>query len=129
MDVVYNSCGAFMWIDERKSTTSKTTPKFQSCCEDGKVILRPSKPNPDVIAKFLRNNAGDSKEFKQNIRSYNSALSFTLMNADLDRNYVNSRHGAYAFRIRGPSTNDPRYKSFCYLFKSMEELSRMIFRG
>lgn len=101
MNHVCSSCGSFMWIAERVSTSSMRHAKYQICCANGKVFVKPLSPIPDVIAELLRNNNSESKEFKKNIRSYNSALSFTSMNADLDQNYTNSRGGAYAFRIHG----------------------------
>ena len=69
------------------------------CCSNGKAILRPLDTVPTVIADLLRGNNREAKEFKQNIRSYNPALSFTSMNANLDRSVANNISGAYAFRI------------------------------
>ncbi|GAN02592.1 hypothetical protein MAM1_0024c02036 [Mucor ambiguus] len=88
-------------MSERKGNTSMATPEFQVCCAAGQAMLRPLEPLPDQIATLLKNNDARSKEFKENIRSYNSALSFASMNADLDRRYANNQHGAYAFRIHG----------------------------
>ncbi|EPB90219.1 hypothetical protein HMPREF1544_02903 [Mucor circinelloides 1006PhL] len=53
-----------------------------------------------IIVDLLTRNDAIVKKLKHDIRSYNySALSFTSMNADLDRRYANEEHGAYAFRI------------------------------
>ncbi|CEP07408.1 hypothetical protein, partial, partial [Parasitella parasitica] len=101
MNVVCASCGAFMWLDERKSTSKASNPSFQMCCSNGKAILRPVSTIPTAIANLLRGNSNECKEFKKNIRSYNSALSFTSMNANLDRTVANNISGAYAFRIHG----------------------------
>ncbi|CEP09841.1 hypothetical protein [Parasitella parasitica] len=43
----------------------------------------------------------ERKEFKKNIRSYNSVLSFTSVNANLDRTVANNISRAYTFRING----------------------------
>jgi hypothetical protein len=101
MDSVCISCGAFMWITERKSASSLSQSRFQTCCGDGKCILPNVKPIPESIANLLRGNDNTSKEFRKNIRIYNSATSFTSMNADLDRSVADSRSGAYAFRTHG----------------------------
>lgn len=102
MDVICSNCHAHMWVAERKSSSSISQPEFQTCCAAGKAVLRPLEPYPDVIVvDLLRNDSAEANEFKQNIRTYNSALSFTSMNADLDRRYANEQHGAYAFRIQG----------------------------
>ncbi|GAN11735.1 hypothetical protein MAM1_0874c11320 [Mucor ambiguus] len=77
------------------------TPVFQACCAAGQVILRKLAQLPEQIVNLLKNNDAESKEFKENIRSYNFALSFASMNANLDRRYAKNQHGAYAFRIHG----------------------------
>jgi hypothetical protein len=54
MDSVCVTCGAFMWITERKSASSLSQPRFQTCCGDGKYILPPVKTIPQSIANLLR---------------------------------------------------------------------------
>ncbi|KAI9324736.1 hypothetical protein BD770DRAFT_334960, partial [Pilaira anomala] len=123
-----------MWIDERKSNSTKSNPKYQLCCGNGKGILAPLKPLPDVIKNYFLLNDPISKEFRKNIRTYNSALSFTSMNANLDHSVANSRVGAYAYRIHGSvfylisnnltsSDSSPRPKvAQIYIFDSENEL-------
>jgi hypothetical protein len=125
-----------MWIGERKSSSRITNPEFQMCCAAGAALLAPMRPLSPVITDLLTRNDAIAKEFKANIRSYNSALSFTSMNADLDRRYANEEHGAYAFRIHGsvhhlispeliPDPNNviqqPRFAQI-YIFDSANEL-------
>ena len=137
MEVVCSSCGAYMWISERKSNSNMLIPKFQICCAAGQAILKPLEPLPEVIVNLIKNNDAQSKEFKKNIRTYNSALSFTSTNANLDGRYANDQHGAYAFRIHGsvhhlmssslmPHENDdfiqqPKFAQI-YIFDSENEL-------
>ncbi|GAN11725.1 conserved hypothetical protein [Mucor ambiguus] len=110
MDVIIcSSCRAHMWMSERKSNTSMATPVFQAYCATGQAILRQLAPLPEQIVNLLKNNDSESKQFKENIRSYNSALSFASMNADLDRWYANNQHEVYAFRI---------HDGVCYLISS-----------
>ncbi|KAI9330392.1 hypothetical protein BD770DRAFT_292894, partial [Pilaira anomala] len=111
-------------------------PKFQICCANGKSILNPLKPTiPEVVANLLRNNDVVSRDFKDKIRTYNSALSFTSMNANLDHSVANSSVGAYAYRIHGtvyrlmsnsltPNRNERQQPKFAqiYIFDSENEL-------
>ncbi|KAL7312306.1 hypothetical protein PS15m_012368 [Mucor circinelloides] len=101
MDVTCSSCGASMWIGERKIRSSVSSPVFQMCCAEGEALLAPLRPLPPIIVDLLTRNDAIGREFKQNIRSYNSALIFASINANLDRRYANEEHGAYAFRIHG----------------------------
>ncbi|KAI9325460.1 hypothetical protein BD770DRAFT_458268 [Pilaira anomala] len=138
MNTVYTSCGAYMWIGERKSSSTISRPKYQLCCGNGKSILEPLKPFPDVIKNFFLFNNEFGREFKKYIRTYNSALSLTSMNANLDHNVSNSRGGAYAYRIHGSvfhliSTNltssdissRPKFAQI-YIFDSENELRNRI---
>ncbi|GAN11116.1 hypothetical protein MAM1_0475d10673 [Mucor ambiguus] len=77
------------------------TPVFQACCAAGQAKFRQLTPLPEQIVNLLKDNDAESKEFKEDIRSYNSALSFASINAALDRRYANNQHGAYALRIHG----------------------------
>lgn len=135
MDSICSICGAHMWISERKANSSLRNPEFQMCCANGKSVLEPLKPIPEVIANLLRNNDVASRDFKDKIRTYNSALSFTSMNANLDRSVANSNVGAYAYRIHGtvyhlmsnsltPNPNENQQPKFAqiYIFDSENEL-------
>lgn len=90
-----------MWTGERKSTSSVSASVFQMCRAEGEALLVSSRTLPPIIVNLLTRNDAIAKEFKHDIRSYNSALSFTSINADLDRRYANDEHDAYAFRIHG----------------------------
>lgn len=72
--------------------------KFKTCCHKGKVKLeRP--PYPETLKRLLfdvssRNHA----KIKNNIRSYNSAVAFASMGAQIEEY---ATHGPYCFRIHG----------------------------
>ncbi|CEP07869.1 hypothetical protein [Parasitella parasitica] len=142
---------AFMWIEERKIKCSISNLRFHMCCQDGQAIFQPLHAFTDVISNLLRGNDAISKDFKNNIRTYNSALSFTSMNAKLDQRYTYSTlipesdsRQIYIFDsdnelrnrmnvIENPDVNSAimlnlqtmmhEVKSFVALFKTMEELS------
>lgn len=103
MNTLCLPCGACMWIAQRKISSSVSTPRFQMCCAAGQAILKPLSTFPEIIVNLIKRNNAQSKEFIKHMRTYNSALSFTSMNADLDRRYANNQHGTYAFQIHGSS--------------------------
>lgn len=67
----------------------------------GKYVLEPYESTPALITELLTGTDGLAKEFKANVRAYNSALSFTSLGVNLDRSVQNSHGGAYASRIHG----------------------------
>ncbi|CEP10634.1 hypothetical protein [Parasitella parasitica] len=71
------------------------------CCAAGKAILRPLDLLPDTVTDLIKRNDATGKGFLNNIRTCNSALSFTSMNANLGSRYAINEQGAYAFRIHG----------------------------
>lgn len=100
MNVICPFCGAMMWIDE-KSNSSSINPEFQLCCGKGQYVVERFSPTPSLISNLLKGNDAISKEFKQNIRAYNSSLSFTSLGVQLDSSVQNRINGAYTFRIHG----------------------------
>ncbi|CAG8754997.1 13373_t:CDS:2 [Cetraspora pellucida] len=74
MNISCSSCGALKWIDER-------------CAEP-----------PPVLKAYLTGNDTHSREFRQNIRSYNSVLAFTSLGAKLD-DHITGTRGPYSFSI------------------------------
>ena len=92
-------CGAMMWLDE-KINKSARFPEFSTCCAKGKVILPPLQKLPSPLDILLTGNDSRSRLFKQNIRMYNSALSFTSIGVNVDQE-VTGTSGVYTFRIHG----------------------------
>ncbi|XP_078443457.1 uncharacterized protein LOC144712871 isoform X2 [Wolffia australiana] len=95
------SCQSKFWIDERKPSSSQQNPVFYLCCRDGKINL-PTFPNPPpLLLELLEGTTDESKHFRNFIRAYNSAFSFTSSGANFDRNLANNSAGVYTFRIQG----------------------------
>ncbi|GAN07741.1 hypothetical protein MAM1_0174d07244 [Mucor ambiguus] len=92
------------------------------CCAEGEALLAPSITHLPTILDLLKRNDAIAKKFKQDIRSYNSAPSFTFKNADLDRRYANEKHGAYAFRIHA---SQPKFEQI-NIFDSANELQNRL---
>jgi hypothetical protein len=101
MNVICTFCGAYMWLEERESRSSMSSPKFQMCCSKGESTIENLRPTPAPIATLLTGTDEQSKEFRNNIRSYNSALSFSSMGVKLDHGLANMNTGNYTFRIQG----------------------------
>ena len=95
-------CGAQMWYQERKSKGKHcVTPKFQLCCGDGKIQL-PYLERPPLLLQHLLfdKQASDSKNFQDNIRSYNSMFAFTSPGMTFDQNFGGGR-GPPTIRLQG----------------------------
>ena len=88
-------CRVAMWLDERVARGSVSQPRFMLCCQSGRVML-PSLPPPPPVLDTLLN----QPNFLDNIRMYNSMLSFTSMGGSIDHSVMDG-HGPYSFRISG----------------------------
>src|SRR5438552_7670544 len=81
------------------------------CCSNGRVTLPIANDAPEPIRVLLtdtRVNANGkvvwidgTAHFQQNIRSYNSAVSFTSLGPKLDRAITVNAAGVYTFQIQG----------------------------
>ncbi|XP_078435043.1 uncharacterized protein LOC144706046 [Wolffia australiana] len=95
------SCDAKFWIQERKPGTSQQNPLFHLCCGDGKITL-PTFPNqPSLLLELLQGTTEESKHYRNFIRAYNSAFSFTSSGANFDRTLADICVGVYTYRIQG----------------------------
>lgn len=98
MNVICPFCQALHWDCERLSNSSKTHPKFGTCCLSGKIIL-PTQPSPPQELKILfSGNTEESKNFLQHIREYNAAFAFTSLGV---KTVELSGHGPYVFKVQG----------------------------
>ncbi|OAD75969.1 hypothetical protein PHYBLDRAFT_59500 [Phycomyces blakesleeanus NRRL 1555(-)] len=94
MDIECQFCGAMI----RSSLRSRT---FSMCCNKEKHVLPQIEPTPTGIAELLNYRTRDGKKFLENIRSYNSTMSFTSLGAKIDTSVGNNINGAYNFWIHG----------------------------
>ena len=92
-----NKCGAMMWLDE-KINKSIRLPEFSTCYAKGKVILPPLQKLPSPLDILLTGNDSRSRLFKQNIRIYNSALSFTSIGVKINQQITDTSR-IYTFCI------------------------------
>ncbi|KAH9854590.1 hypothetical protein C2E23DRAFT_752784, partial [Lenzites betulinus] len=102
METLCPHCGALHWLAEKLSHSPVSRPLFGTCCNSGKVHL-PLLPDPPLAIRNLFTEQGSqAKEFRENIRQYNSAFAFTSLGVQVDE--ALNRTGAQApwvFRIHG----------------------------
>ena len=84
-----------MWLDNRVARGSVSQSQFMICCQSGHVMLLALPPPPPVLHTLL-----NQPNFLDNIRMYNSMLSFTSMDGAIDHSVMDA-HGPYSFRISG----------------------------
>ncbi|EGF97377.1 uncharacterized protein MELLADRAFT_70042 [Melampsora larici-populina 98AG31] len=98
-------CGALHWIAERPSSAKVTGPyEYNMCCSGGKIKPPVDFLGDHVVPEFVRtlmtSNDEGSAKYRDNIQSYNNALSFTSLGAHIDKS-VNGQRGMRVFRING----------------------------
>ena len=126
LNIVCIKCGSKNFAGE---TTGKVNI-FSSCCHKGKIKLAPIK-TVERIVNLMKGIDRDSKNFMNNIRSYNSALAFASMGAQIK---PPPGFGPYCFRIHGqiyhstsalhPADGDSPQFAQIYILDSEEALSQ-----
>jgi hypothetical protein len=101
MTVVCPKCNALHWMAERLSHSSNANPLFGGCCLSGKIRLPLLEDVPQTLRRLLESPDDDAKEFRKNIRTYNSALAFTSLGAIMDRSLLDQERGPYVFKLHG----------------------------
>ena len=69
-----------------------------NCCHNGKVALLPLNPYPQELKHLFLANDAISKNFLDNIRQYNSSVSFASFGAQME---PPSGRGPYCLRVHG----------------------------
>ena len=102
-------CGALMFKGEQTGRSS-----YELCCNHGRVVLPSFRQPPERIRElFNSRNSGEDRNFWNNIRRYNSAISLGSIHA----NVFNFNDGPPTYRVNGimshrigplhPETGDP----------------------
>jgi len=99
MTTMCGKCGALHFLEERAASSLCTNPQFTPCCAQGKMRLPPLAPPPEPLRWLFTGNEADAKDFRQRICSYNNALPFTSVGANLDTSVA--QPGNYTYRLRG----------------------------
>ncbi|CAF3852662.1 unnamed protein product [Rotaria sp. Silwood1] len=95
MDNVCQHCNALHFKEE---CTSDRHDEFKQCRHYGSVELPDLLPYPDGIRALLQGTDLEARNFRENIRNYNSALTLVFMGAQID---FPQGFGPYCFRIHG----------------------------
>jgi len=81
MDTICGFCNAKMWIKERLAKSNNNNPQFSLCCENGKVLLPSLLVTPQELEVLLTSKERGVVKFQNEIRMYNSVLTFTSFGA------------------------------------------------
>ncbi len=99
MTTMCGKCNALHFLEECATSSSRANLKFTLCCAQGKVTLPPLAPPLEPLRRLLTSNEVDAKDFRQRIHSYNNALAFTYVGANLDTSVA--QLGNYTYRLHG----------------------------
>jgi hypothetical protein len=100
MDTNCGFCNAKMWIKERLAKSSNSDPQFFLCCKNGKILLPSLPATLQELEVLLTSKERSVIKFRDQIRMYNSVLTFTSLGAKVDE-LVTRGIGPYSFRIQG----------------------------
>ena len=101
MNIVCGDCGALHWISERMIQHGKRNPKFEGCCKHGDLNIPLLQPLPQPLHRLLHSQEPDAKDFRNNIRRWNSAFAFTSVSHNMDDRPEVAGAGVHAFQIHG----------------------------
>ncbi len=101
MTIKCRSCHALLFVEERAFRSTVANPQFSMCYGKGKVNLPALAEPPEPLRRLLMSRDCDAEEFRDNIRKYNNALTFTSVGAQVDRRYARGGEGHYTYRIQG----------------------------
>lgn len=129
-------CKARVWKEERVVGSDSTVAKpwYNICCKQGQIQLPEIRPEPRILNMFA--DVGIIYlVFRNDIRKYNSVLSFTSMGVKTDKTVAGSA-GIYTYRIEGivthnigslfPVGQDKGKFAQIYFYDSHEQATRRI---
>ncbi len=96
MTFVCSSCNALMFEKELHRGSV-----YSLCCGYGKVKVPDIKPPPAILQKLYTENDTTSKDFRKNIRCYNSALALSSIGVQLGETYKFDNRGPWIYKISG----------------------------
>ncbi|XP_021996239.1 uncharacterized protein LOC110893438 [Helianthus annuus] len=98
---VCSYCHAMLWKDEmlRGNLDSKKS-SFSLCCSNGDVELPSSPSPPPLLERFYKRVTPESRNFMNNIRTYNMMFSFTSLGGKVSKTFQKTK-GPYVFGLQG----------------------------
>jgi hypothetical protein len=119
MTTMYGKCSTLHFLGKHAASSACANLQFTLCYVQGKVTLPPLAPPPEPFKRLLTGKETYAKDFRQHIRSYNNALTFTIVGANLDTNVA--QPGNYTYRLR-----DELYHRMGNLFPQPSEVRKFI---
>ena len=80
IDIPCNSCAALYWIDERVTILLARNPRFEACCKYGDINLPLFQPPPEYLCDFLQSYSTSTRQFRERLCIYNTALALMSIN-------------------------------------------------
>lgn len=137
MESVCPFCGAYMWIEERLSNSSRSNPRYGLCCKQGKISLPLPQAPPEPLLSLLTDHRPSNPvaaDFHTNIGAYNSLFAFASIRANFDEDLASGRDGVSTFGINGTMyrcigslrATEPQQAKFAqiYFCDAQEQLAR-----
>ncbi len=128
MTFTCSECNALMFEKELHRGTT-----YSLCCGYGKVKVPPIKPPPPILQQLLTENSETSKNFRSNIRCYNSALALSSIGVELGTTFKFDYRGPWIYKISGqvyhslgtifPNCNSSPVFSQLYVYDREHELA------
>ncbi len=128
MNDVCSGCDALMFKKELHRGSV-----YSLCCGYGKIKIPDIKPSPALLEKLLTEDNNSSKEFRTNIRCYNSALALSSIGVELGETFKFDTRGPWTYKISGqvyhslgtifPKTNSSPVFSQLYVYDREHELT------
>jgi hypothetical protein len=121
MNRVYEHCEVLHWISKRRRNTSLQTSRWESCCKEDDVILSSLRDFSQLLRELLIEQNSRERDFRQHIRSFNFAFTFTFVNYKANSriaNRLNSDRESVVFQIQ---------KELYHLQKSLQSFSNNTF--
>jgi hypothetical protein len=97
MDVICSDCHSLHWLEEKLKDSPMSAPAFSHCCHRGKVHLPLQNDAPEPLYTLFTSDTKQAKQFRENIRQYNSALAFTSFTAK-ETNEENDGGGPWVWK-------------------------------
>ncbi len=97
MSETCTACNAKMFVDEKCNKAGA----FSLCCAYGRIKIPGIKPPPKALQNLYTKNNRESKEFRKNIRQYNSSLALSSVGIDMGNTFHFDNRGPWAYKICG----------------------------
>ena len=134
MDIACRHCGALYWMGKRLAKSSKRSPKFTTCCNNGEIRLPLLQRPPEPLLHLLTGVDNQSREFRSNIQQYNAALAFTSLGVKIDHSVTGAPGGPYVLCVNSkvchrvgafePCGNESPSYAQLYLYHPQEALDQ-----